>query len=278
MLLFFIYAALGVELFGRLGECGHSGPLPEGDAGPREGGSCVCPTPRPQVYRVQGTGLDQVVCEPSGVSSDRLIPCSPLILSAQCLKQVHILTPVCTDMHTQKHTPPPICVARDHTQASQAGSHSRVNMGPGGHAHTSTYSCLALNIVPEKVASDVSSVLLPKRSPRLYSVWARARWELLSPSASCGDLLGLLLDPVGQRPCRLSQNVVCPPRELSPGMAPTQSSHKFTSNALQVISSPPPSLPRQVWQPGLASRPHCAPGSPFAWYMPTVSREARPKA
>lgn len=105
MLLFFIYAALGVELFGRLGECGHSGPLPEGDAGPREGGSCVCPTPPPQVYRVQGTGLDQVVCEPSGVSSDRLTPCSPPTLSAQCLKQVHILTPVCTDMHTQKHTP-----------------------------------------------------------------------------------------------------------------------------------------------------------------------------
>lgn len=30
MLLFFIYAALGVELFGRLGECGHSVPLPKG--------------------------------------------------------------------------------------------------------------------------------------------------------------------------------------------------------------------------------------------------------
>lgn len=40
MLLFFIYAALGVELFGRLGECGHTVP-------PQERGFSVCPTPPP---------------------------------------------------------------------------------------------------------------------------------------------------------------------------------------------------------------------------------------
>lgn len=50
MLLFFIYAALGVELFGRLGECDYSVALPQGDTSPREGGSCLCPTLPPHRF------------------------------------------------------------------------------------------------------------------------------------------------------------------------------------------------------------------------------------
>lgn len=47
---------------------------------------------------------------------------------------------------------------------------------------------------------------------------------------------------------------------------------------LHIISSLPPSLPRQVWGLGLAARPPYAPENPMAWYIPATSREATAKA
>lgn len=73
MLLFFIYAALGVELFGRLGEWPLWASPQKGMSDPRN----MAPVSalahlHTGCWRMQGTGLDQVNYKPLSVSSDCL--------------------------------------------------------------------------------------------------------------------------------------------------------------------------------------------------------------
>lgn len=143
MLLFFIYAALGVELFGRLGECGHSVPLPQGDAGPQRGGSCVYPTTPPHRF-IESTGYWPRPSSPRAFWCVLRLPVHLHLASPLFQAGTHL----CTQAHLEACSQ--MCDARDHTQASQAGPHSGVNVCTGRRAHTGTSPCLTLNIVPRK--------------------------------------------------------------------------------------------------------------------------------
>lgn len=67
------------------------------------------PPPPPQVYRVQGTGLDQVVCEPSGVFSDHLTPVHLHLVRPVLKAGAH--THTCAHRHAHSEAHPRICGA-----------------------------------------------------------------------------------------------------------------------------------------------------------------------